>query len=97
MGEVRQKVDLGDDSAGEANAACGLQDGFAELGEDALFDLDRALMRGKHADLVLLQLRSGEAFGVGQGLLALVVRGDGAKVGSRNFNGISEDVVKANL
>ena len=33
-------------------------------------------MRGEHADLVLLQFGGGEAFGVGQGLLALIVRED---------------------
>ncbi len=54
-------------------------------------------MRGEHADLVLLQLRSGEALGVGQGLLAFVVCRDQGQVGTRDLDGISEDIVKANL
>ena len=97
MGEVGQQVDLGDHSAGDANAASGLQDSLAELGEDAFLNLDRALMGGEDADLILLQLRGGEALSIGQGLLALVVRGHRRQVGARYFNGISEDVVKANL
>ena len=97
VGEVRQQVDLGDHSAGDANAAGGLQDGLPQLGKDALFNLDRPLMRGEHADLVLLQLRGGEALRVGQGLLAFVVRGHQRQVGPRYLNRIAEDIVKANL
>ncbi len=74
-----------------------LQDGLAKLGEDAFFNLDRPLVGGEDADLILLQLRGGEALRVGQGLLAFVVRGYRGQVGARYFNGISEDIVKANL
>ena len=97
MGEVGQKVDLGDHSAADANAAGGLQDRLAELGEDTFFNLDRPLVRGQHADLVLLQLRGGEALRVGQGLLALVVRRHQRQVGARDLDRIAEDIVKANL
>ena len=86
VGEVGQQVDLGDHTAGDANAAGRLQDGLAELGEDAFFNLDRPLVGGEDADLILLQLRGGEALGVGQGLLAFVVRGHGGQVGARYFN-----------
>ena len=48
----------------------------AKLGEDAALDLDGAFLRGEDFRLELFELGSGEALGVDEGLLALVVGGD---------------------
>ena len=50
-------------------------DGGAQLGEEAALDLDDLLLRVEDLGLVLLQLGRGEALGIDQRLLALVVGG----------------------
>src|ERR1700735_1108395 len=97
MGETGQQVDLCDHAAANANAACSLQDALAQLGKDALLDFNGSLMRGEHADLVLLQLWSSEALSIGQRLLALIIRRHQGQIGPGYLNRITEDVVKAHL
>ena len=75
MGEVAEQVELRDHGSTAANARGGSENGGAQLGEEALLDLDGALVRGEHAGLVVFELGGGEALGVDQGLLALVVGG----------------------
>ena len=58
--------------------------------EDLVFGVE-------HFALVILQLGRGEALGVGQGLLALVVGGREVLVGAGDFDVVAEDVVEAHL
>ncbi len=53
MRKVREQVCLGDDGGGAADAAGGVEHDSAQLGEDALFDLDGAVVRGENLALVL--------------------------------------------
>ena len=70
---------------------------FADLGEELLFEGEDLVFGVEHFALVVLQLGSGEALGVGQGLLALVVGGGQVLVGSGDFDVVAEDVVEAHL
>ncbi len=97
MGEVAEQVELCDDGSTAADARGGSEDGSAQLGEEAALDLDSALVRGEHACLIVLELGRGEALGVDQGLLALVVGGHGLEIGLGDLDVVAEDIVKANL
>ena len=54
-------------------------------------------MRGENLAFVVLQFRRGEAFGVHQGLFALVVRGRQCEVRLGDLDVITEDGVIAHL
>ena len=97
VGEVGEQIELGDYGCAAADARRCFENGGAQLGEEAAFDLDGALVRGEDAGLVVLQLGRGEALGVDQGLFALVVGGDGLEVGLGDLDVVAEDIVKANL
>ncbi len=67
------------------------------LGEQLLFKREDLVFGVEHFALVILQLRRGEALGVGQGLLALVIGRREVLVGARDFDVVAEDVVEAHL
>ena len=69
----------------------------AQLGEEAALDGDDLLFGVQDLGLVLLQLRSGEALGADQGLLALVVGGSVLQVGLADLDVKAEDVVELDL
>ncbi len=71
--EVREQVDLSDGGARLANASGGPSTNWRKLFEQALLDLDAALVCSEDAALEIFQLGSREALRVDQGLLALVV------------------------
>ena len=60
-------------------------------------DFEDALVGGENFALVFLQLGRGEALGIHQRLLALVVRGREMQIGLRNLDVVAEDLVEANL
>ena len=97
MGEVGQQIGFSDGGGAAANAAGGFEDGLAQLDEDALFDFDGAVVRGENLALVLLELGSGEALGIDQRLLALVIGGRVGQVGLGDLNVIAEDGVIADF
>ena len=70
---------------------------LANFGEDPLLDLENLLFGGEHFALVLLQLGRGEALGVDQRLLALVIGGREVQIGFRDLDVVAEDVVEADL
>ncbi len=95
--EAGEQVDLCDAPRGLAHACSGIEQVAAQLGEDAALDLAGSLLRRQDLGLVLLELGRGEAFGVDEGLLALVVGGDGLGVGLGDLDVVAEDVVEADF
>ena len=67
------------------------------VGEQLLLQREDLLLGVQHLALVVLQLRRGEALGVGQRLLALVVGRRQMQVGARDLDVVAEDVVEAHL
>ncbi len=97
MGEVGEKVDFGDVARGLADARGVGEDVAAELGEDAALDVGGALLSGQNLSLEIFELGGGEAFGVDEGLLALVVGRDGFGVGFGDFEVVAEDGIEADF
>ena len=65
--------------------------------EQLLLERQDLLLGVEHLALVVLQLRRGEALGVGQRLLALVVGRRQVQVGARDLDVVAEDVVEPHL
>ena len=97
MREVGDEVDFGDGGAGAPDAAGVIDEATAEVGEDAFFDFDGALLGGEDFGFVVLELRGGKALGVDEGLLAFVVGRDAGEVGFGDFDVVAEDGIKADL
>ena len=70
---------------------------FAHLGEQFFFQREDLVFGVEDLALVVLQLGRGEALGVDQSLLALVVGGGQVLVGLGDFDVVAEDVVEADL
>ena len=70
---------------------------LAHAGEKLLFERQDLLLGIQHFALVILQLGGGEALGVGQRLLAFVIRGRQVLVGARDFDVVAEHVVEPHL
>ena len=62
-----------------------------------VFDLDNPVFGTQHLFFIFFKSRSYVAFGIGQGLLALVIFRHTVQLGSGHFDVISEDPVVANL
>ena len=84
-----QHVDLGQRQRGLADAPGFAGNRRAQLGEQPALDLDDLFLRVENLRFVFLQLRRGEALGVDQRLLALVVGGSQVQVGLRDLRGSS--------
>src|SRR5580658_1825252 len=97
MREVGDEIDFGDGGAGTADARGVVDEAAAEIGEDAFFDFDGALLGGEDFGFVVLELRSGEALGVDEGLLAFVVGGGGGEVGFGDLDVVAEDGIEADF
>ena len=69
----------------------------AKIEEELVFELARAFLCAEDFRLHLLQLGRDEALGVGQGLLARVVGGDGGEIGGADLDVVAEDLVVADL
>ena len=95
--ERREHVDLGQRQRGLPDAAGLGGDGGAQFGEEPPLDLDHLLLRVQHLGFVLLQLGRGEALGIDQRLLALVVGRRQVQVGLRDFEVVAEDGVELDL
>ncbi len=99
-GHLRQgggHVDFGHRSGGRANALRVRGGEFAHLGEQFFFQREDLVFGVEDLALVVLQLGRGEALGVDQSLLALVVGGGQVLVGLGDFDVVAEDVVEADL
>ena len=70
---------------------------FAYFGEQLLFEREDFVLGVQNFALVVFQLRRGEALGVDQSLLALIVGGGQVLVGLGDFDVVTEDVVEADL
>jgi hypothetical protein len=97
VGEVGEEVDLCDVAGGLADAGGVGEELAAEFGEDAALDFAGALLCGQDFYFELFELGGGEAFGVDEGLFALVVGGNGLGVGLGYFEVVAEDRVKADF
>jgi len=97
MGEVAEQVNLGDAACGLADARGRVKERSAKLREDSALYFQTALLRGEDFGFVFLQLWRGEALGVDESLLALVVGGDTAGVGFGDLDVVAEDGVEADL
>ena len=93
----RQQIDFGDRQRGAADARGFGGDGGAQLGEDAPLDFDDLLLRVEDLGFVFLQLGRGEALGVDQRLLALVVGGSEMQVGLGDLDVVAEDGIEPYL
>ena len=69
----------------------------AQLGKQPPLDLDNLFLGVQNLRLVLLQLRSGEALGIHQRLLALVVGGRVVQVRLRNLDVVAENRIELYL
>ena len=70
---------------------------FADFGEELSLERENLVLGVEHFALVILQFGSGEAFGVGQRLLALVIGGRQMLIRARDLDVVAEDVVEAHL
>src|SRR5271165_7566777 len=75
FGEGSENVKLGDGGGGLAKARGLGGDARAEIKEELAFDFEDAFVGGEDFALVFLEFGRGEAFGVDEGLLALVIGG----------------------
>src|ERR1019366_6563727 len=91
LGERGGDVEFGDGGGGGADALRVSGSAFADFGEEFLFQREDLVLGIEHLALVILQLGGGEAFGVGQGLLALVVGGRQMLIGAGDFDVVAED------
>ena len=97
LGERGGDIEFGDGGGGGADAL-GVRGGaLADVGEEFLFEGEDLVFGVEHFALVVLQLGRGEALGVDQGLLALVVGGREVLIGAGDFDVVAEDVVEADL
>ena len=69
----------------------------AQILKDLALQGQHLFFRVQNLAFQFLELRRGEAFGIHQRLLTLVIRGRVVQVGFRNFDVIAENVVEANL
>ena len=97
LGERGGDIEFGDGGGGGADALGVAGGALADGGEEFLFEGEDFVFGVEHFALVIFQLGGGEAFGVGEGLLALVVGGREVLVGAGDFDVVAEDVVEANL
>ena len=95
--ERRQHVDLRQRQRGLPDAACLRGNRHAKLSQQPALDLHHLLLRVQHLRFVLFQLRSGEALGIDQRLLAFVIRGSVVQIGFRNLQVVAEDRVELHL
>ena len=95
--EAGKEIDLGDPTSGFAQPGRLRQQGAAKFGEKAALDLGGTLLRGQDLGFELLELGRGKAFGVDEGLFALVVGRDGLEVGAGDLEVIAENGVEADL
>jgi hypothetical protein len=90
-------VDFGHGGGGGANAL-GMRGGeLAHLAEQLFFEREDLVLGVENLALVVLQLGRGEALGVDQGLLALVIGGGEVLVGLGDFDVIAEHIIEADL
>ena len=68
-----------------------------DIGEEFLFQRENLVLGVQHLALVILQLGRGEAFGVDQGLLALIVGGRQMLIGAGDLDVVAEDVIEAHF
>jgi hypothetical protein len=94
VGEARQHIHLSQRQRALADAPRLAGDGGAQLGEQAPLQFQDLLLRVEDAGLILLQLGGGEALGVDQRLLALVVRRREMQVRLRDLDVVAEDAVE---
>ena len=81
LGQGSQHIDFGERERGLADAAGFSGNGRTQLGKEAALDVYDLLLGIENLRFVLLQLWSGEALGVDQGLLAFVVGRGQVRVG----------------
>ena len=80
-----------DGGGGSAKARSLRRDAGANFDEECALDFQNAFVGGENFAFVLLQLGSGEAFGVDQRLLALVIGGREMQIGFGDFDVVAED------
>ena len=97
LGEGGEDVELRQRRGGGAEARGSGRHLPAHLGEELPLEFGDLLFRREHLALVLLELRRGEALGVHQRLLALVVGRRSRQVRLRDFDVVAKDVVEAHL
>ena len=94
QGESRQDIHLRQGQRGLAYPLRLRGNGDAQLGKQAALNLDDLFLRVQDFDLVFLQFGCGEAFGVDQRLLALVIGRSMMQVGLANLNVVAKDGVE---
>ncbi len=94
MREAREHIDFGKCQRGLADAFGLGGNGGPQFGKESALDLDNLFLRVENLRLIFLQLRSGEALGIDQRLLALIVGGRVMQVGFRNLNVVAEDGIE---
>ena len=97
LGEGSEDVELGNGGGGLAEARGLRGDGGAEIDEELALDFEDALVGGEDFALVFLEFGRGEALGVDEGLLALVIGGGVGEIGLGDFDVVAEDLVEADL
>ena len=97
LGQGCQDIDFSEGERGLADAAGFSRNGRAQLGKQAAFDLYDLFLGIENFGFVFFQLRSGEALGVDQGLLALVVGRGQVRIRLRDFEIVAKDRVELYL
>ena len=97
MGEAGEHVELRQRGGGLANARGIARHLAADADEQVAFQRRGCAPRRPESSLLFFQLRRGEAFGVHQCLLALVIRRRQVQIGLRDFDVVAEDIVEADL
>ncbi len=82
LSEAGGDVEFRNSGRGGADALGMIGRLLADFAEDALLDFEDLLFGREHLDFVFLQLGRGEALGVDEGLLALVIGGRVVQIGA---------------
>ena len=93
----RQHVDLSQRQRSLPDATGFSGNRRAQLGKQAAFDVDDLFLGIENLGLVFFQLRRGEALGVDQGLLALIVGRSQVQIGLRNLEVVAKNRIELHL
>src|SRR5271165_3907191 len=97
MSQRSQNIHLGESQRRLTNAFGLGRDCGAQLGEEPALDFDDLLLRVENLGLILFQLRSGEALGAYQSLLAFIILRNQVQIRLRDLKVIAEDGVELYL
>ena len=97
LGEGSQDIQLCQGGSAPLEGGESFQDGLAHAQKEFVFEFDAAFLGAQDFAFHVLQLGRDEAFTVGDGLLAGVMRRDFVEVGLGDLEVIAEDGIESDL